>query len=480
MKSHRSIKKGCKIFYFNNLHIDDIKMIKLSDLNWNFLELIYLVVIFCITFLITYFIIPFLIKFMKRKGYVGYDIHKNAKPEVAESGGVSIVLGISVASIFLIIFFPIFLNEILVFIVTILFSAVIGFIDDRIKLRSRYKIILTIFTGGPIFIAYFLKLIQIQSPTFPFLGGTQLTIIYPLTIPIIVAVFTNVVNMLEGYNGEGSGTCLIAISALFICSLIMDSAEGLIFSIVSIAVIIPFFLFNKYPSKIFPGDIGTLCMGAMISCIAIFGSLEVAAFCALLIHIFNGFYVISSVRGFFESSRIMEEKTDIILLKDDKIKASDQKKAVLTLPRLILAKGPLTELKLVRNFYAISIICGFFSIVSVLLIQYTLEALTLIIVLTLISILFFPTLILLYYYPRIRGVIFLMLLFLGGGCFCLMFIDLLIFNLPIQNFEFLGISIPANIVFSFLIISIGLILCYLMAIQYFWYQIRKMKKSKQK
>jgi UDP-N-acetylglucosamine--dolichyl-phosphate N-acetylglucosaminephosphotransferase len=412
---------------------------------------------------------------MQRKGHVGYDIHKNAKPEVAESGGVSIAIGISIGSILLIIFFPVFLNKIILFFLTVLLAAVIGFIDDRMKLKSRYKIILTIFAGAPIFIAVnFFDVIQIQSPILPFLGRTRLTIIYPLMLPIIVSVFTNVVNMLEGYNGEGSGTCLIAISALLICSLIMDSAEGLIFSAISIATLVPFFLFNKYPSKVFPGDVGTLCLGAIISCIAILGSLEVAAFCAILIHIFNGFYVISSVKGFFESSTIMEEKSDIILLEDGNIKASDRKNAALSLPRLILAKGPLTELNLVKNFYAISIICGLFSVISVILIQYTIEKMTLITVLTSIFILFIPIPVLMYLFPRIRGFAVLLLLFLAGASICLMFIDLLIVPLPFEDIVFFDIfSIPVNIALSFIIICAGLILCYIIAIRHFWFQIKR-------
>ncbi|MHA1988677.1 MAG: hypothetical protein ACW98D_18770, partial [Promethearchaeota archaeon] len=280
---------------------------------------------------------------MKKRKFVGYDIHKNSKPEVAESGGLSIVIGFVISSLLLIIFFPVFFEDILIFLITVLLAALIGFIDDRIKFKSRYKILLSIFSGTVIFAANMLGFITISSPTFPILDRTRLNFIYPLLIPLLIAIFANTVNMLEGYNGEGSGTCLIAVCFLFICAIIWNSAQGVIFSIPVIAVLIPFFLYNRYPAKIFPGDTGTLSMGAMIACIMLFGSLEVAAFCALLIHIFNSFYVIYSVRGFLESDKIREGKDDIILLKDDRIKATDQKGAALTLPRLILARGPLTE-----------------------------------------------------------------------------------------------------------------------------------------
>ncbi len=451
-------------------------MIPLSDLKWGFLEIFYLIIIFIVGFLITYLILPYIIKLMKKKNFVGYDIHKNAQPEIAESGGISIVIGFSITSIFLIIFFPNFMNEIIVFLLTILIAGAIGFIDDRKKLRSRYKIILSIFSGTTIFFANLIGFITITSPTIPFLDQTRLTIIYPFLIPIIVAVFTNTVNMLEGYNGEGSGTCLIAVCFLFICSIIWNSTEGVIFTVPVIAVLIPFFIFNKFPAKIFPGDVGTLSIGAMIACIMLFGSLEVATFCALLIHIFNSFYYIYSVRGFFESSSIKGSKEDIILLEDDRIKASDQKDAVLTLPRLILAKGSLTEPGLVKNFYAISIICGFFSILSILLMQYSLGSLNVYIFIITLIVLLAPTIFILYKFPRIKGIIFLMIVLLISILLFLIFIEAVIMTLPFEALNLGIISIPINLLISFILMIPILLLWYLITIKYFWFEIDKMNK----
>ncbi len=414
---------------------------------------------------------------MKKKGHVGFDIHKKARPEVAESGGVSIIIGLSAASIFLIIFFPILMNEIIIFMLTIILAGTIGFIDDRIKLRSRYKIFLIVFTGGIMFISNYFGFIHISSPTIPVLGKLRLTLLYPFTIPLIVAVFANTVNMLEGYNGEGSGTCLIAVCSLFICGILWNSAEAIIFSIVAIAVLIPFFIFNKYPAKIFPGDVGTLSMGSMIACIALFGSLEAAVFCALLIHIFNSFYILSSVRGFFESSEIREEKEDIILLEDDRIKASSQKDAALTLPRLLLAKGPLTEPELVKNFYAISIICGIFSIITTLLMLFTVGKLELFVVFIIIGIFAAPIIILLYYFPRIRGVISLMLVLLITGILFLIFLELFIMDIPIEGLNLIIVIVPANMIIAFVLVTPAFLVWYYLTIRYFWWEINKGKKT---
>ncbi|MEJ2279473.1 MAG: hypothetical protein P8Y70_17280, partial [Candidatus Lokiarchaeota archaeon] len=205
----------------------------------------------------------------------------------------------------------------------------------------------------------YFNFIDIESPVIPILGRTRLSLIYPFVIPIIVVIFANTVNMLEGYNGEGSGTCLIVSVFLLISSLIWNSGNGVLFSLLAISTFAGFFMFNKYPAKIFPGDTGTLVMGSTLACIGLFTSLEAVVFIALFAHIFNSFYYISSARGFFESSDVQETRSDIILLEDDRIKASHQKDAIITLPRLILAKGPLKEPELVKNFYILSLVGGF-------------------------------------------------------------------------------------------------------------------------
>ena len=454
-------------------------MIRISDLNWNIVETIYLIIIFIVGFLITTLIIPSIIKIMKKKGYIGIDIHKNSRTEVAESGGIALVIGISCTSVLLIIFFPSFYREILVFILTVVLSGVIGFIDDRIRLKSRYKVILTLFTGILIFLANLFGFIRIESPTIPFLGKLRLSVVYPIVVPIIVAVFANTVNMLEGYNGEGSGTSIIALISLFICSIIWDSAEGMLFTVISLAVLIPFYLYNKFPARIFPGDVGTLSIGAIFASIALFGSLEAAVFCALLIHIFNSFYVLYSVKGFLESSEILNNKSDIIMIEGDFIKASDHKSAALTLPRLLLAKGPLREPKLVKNIYSISIICGFFSILTTLLMVITIgnQDFTIFIILTIIF--GFVTAIILYLFPRIRGIVILMAILIVIGYIYLVLIDLFIMPLNLVNINILGIILPTNILISLILVIPGLLVWYYVTIKYFWFEIKKMKTSLQ-
>jgi len=213
----------------------------------------------------------------------------------------------------------------------------------------------------------------------------------------------------------------------------------------------------------------------MIACIALIGSIEVAVFCALLVHIFNSFYVISSVRGFIESSDIQQGRDDIILLPDDKIKASDNKRAVLTLPRLILVEEPLTEKELVNHFYIISIICGIFSLTSVIFMLWTIKKIDIIVVVIFVLIFLVPFSILMYKYPKIRGIITLMIILLILTSLFLVFVDFFIMTLKFPNINLIVISIPINIFLSSLLYIPIILVWYYLSIKYFWMKINKLK-----
>lgn len=449
----------------------------LTEINWGFIEFFYLIIIFTIGFLSTYFIIPKIIKLMISRNHTGIDIHKNNRPKIAESGGISILIGFSICAFLLIIFFPNFSNVIIILTLTVILSGLIGYIDDRIKLRTRYKLLLTLLTGAIIFIANYIGFITIQSPTIPILGKLRLTVIYPFLAPIVVTVFANTTNMLEGYNGEGSGVSIITLCFLLICGLLWNSSEAILFTITGLAVIIPFYLNNKYPAKLFPGDVGTLSIGAIFAGIALFGSLEAAVFCALFIHVFNSFYVLYSVRGFFESSEIQESKKDVFLLKNDTLKASDQKQAALTLPRLILAKGDLNEPDLVKNFYAISFVCGLFAIFTTLMMAWTVNQIDLLLLFLITPILILLIILTIIYFPKIRGIIALMILLIIAGYLLLLFIELFIMPIEFIDLFIFEIRIPTNIIISLVIVVPCLIVWYYISIKHFWHTIDKMKQK---
>jgi len=146
------------------------------------------------------------------------------------------------------------------------------------------------------------------------------------------------------------------------------------------------------------------------------------------------------------------------------------------LPRLILAKGPLTEPELLKNFYAISIICGFFSILSILLMQYSLGSLNAYIFIIMLIVLLAPTIFILYKFPRIKGIIFLMIVLLISILAFLIFIEAVIMPLPFKDVNLWIMNIPINLLISFILMIPILLLWYLITIKYFWFEIDKMNK----
>jgi UDP-N-acetylmuramyl pentapeptide phosphotransferase/UDP-N-acetylglucosamine-1-phosphate transferase len=434
-----------------------------TDLGFQWYDFLIIAGIGVFTFLFTKFIYPYIIEFNLSKGWVGFDIHKKARPRTAESGGIGLIIGSVIGLIPLIIIYrdQEFVREGVVLITTIIASGIIGFIDDRIRLSSLKKIILMIGCGVPLFLMNFFGYIHVQSPTIPILGTLRLTIIYPLVLPIIIAVMTNTVNMLEGYNGEGSGTCSIALFFMLLVSLIARSAEGFAFTVPCLAAIFAFFLFNKYPAKVFPGDVGTLGMGAIIGCIAILASIEVAMFCAMLTHIFNSFYVLTSIRGFKESHDIKIK--DIFVDDNDLIYANSARNAPVTLPRLIVVFGPLKEEELVRNFLALTMICGLFALIAELAKQWVLpmgfhdNIFTWLLVGCCIIVYFIAVKL----YPRVFGISVIMILLLLGGVGFLYFVD----RVLIQN--------TLNWLISGALGLIGLAIWYKVQMIYFWSRLKK-------
>ena len=203
-----------------------------------------------LTFIFTKFIYPKVIDYSLSKGWVGFDIHKKSRPRTAEFGGIGLVIGAVVGLIPILIIYrnTEFVRNGITLIATIVCSAAIGFIDDRKRMPSLRKIVLMILCGAPLFLLNWFGYISVKSPTIPVLGTLRLTIIYPLVLPIIIAVMTNTVNMLEGYNGEGSGTCSIALFFMMLFLLLRNRQKICVYSSL-LAAVLAFYCLISIPQR---------------------------------------------------------------------------------------------------------------------------------------------------------------------------------------------------------------------------------------
>ncbi|MBS3093289.1 glycosyl transferase family 4 [Candidatus Pacearchaeota archaeon] len=158
----------------------------------------------------------------------------------------------------------------------VLILGMIGLTDDLLGwkhggLSVNFRIIFAFLASIP--------LVVINAGTsavnVPFFGLVDLGILYPLLIiPIGVAGATTTYNMLAGFNGLETGLGIIIISFLSYVAFITGNSWLSVIGLCMVAALCGFFIFNKVPAKVFPGDILTYSIGAMIAGMAILGNFE--------------------------------------------------------------------------------------------------------------------------------------------------------------------------------------------------------------
>ena len=93
-------------------------------------------------------------------------------------------------------------------------------------------------------------------------------------IPLGIIGASATFNFLAGYNGLEASQGIIILSAISVITFIMGNKWLSVITLCMVAALVGFYLFNKYPAKVFPGDILTYSVGALIAGIAILGNIE--------------------------------------------------------------------------------------------------------------------------------------------------------------------------------------------------------------
>jgi UDP-GlcNAc:undecaprenyl-phosphate GlcNAc-1-phosphate transferase len=148
---------------------------------------------------------------------------------------------------------------------------------------------------------------------------------------------------------------------------IFGSPEVFLAALPILFATIAFYRYHKFPSRIFPGDSGTLLLGAMYGAVAIAGSSEIIGAIALLPAVMNSFLFLASVKRIVEHREVKARPT--ILTDDFKISASNDSTAPATLVRLIVIDRPLGEKEIGYQIFKLAIFTAFLAFVSIV-IQY--------------------------------------------------------------------------------------------------------------
>lgn len=231
---------------------------------------------FFLGFFVSFFSIPLWIKRAKRVGLAGKDMNKVKGEEISEAGGVCVIFGFIFAVLSYIAIETFYFHSIenqvriLSIISTIMMIAFIGFIDDvlgwKIGLTKSIRIIFLAIASLP--------LVVINAGESNLLG-LDLGLIYPLLlIPVGIIGASATFNFLAGYNGLETSQGILILSALSAISFFTGKEWLGMIGFILVAGLVAFYIFNKYPAKVFPGDVLTYSVGAMIAIMAIFGDLE--------------------------------------------------------------------------------------------------------------------------------------------------------------------------------------------------------------
>jgi UDP-N-acetylglucosamine--dolichyl-phosphate N-acetylglucosaminephosphotransferase len=114
-----------------------------------------------------------------------------------------------------------------------------------------------------------------HSISAPYFGLINLGIFYPLVIiPLAVAGVSTTYNFLAGFNGLESGQGILVLGFLSFVAYASGSAWLAVVGLCMVGALVGFYVFNKTPAKVFPGDSLTYAIGALIAGMAILGNFE--------------------------------------------------------------------------------------------------------------------------------------------------------------------------------------------------------------
>jgi len=254
--------------------------------------------IICLIFL------PAWIKKTKKIRLVWRDMNKyNPLKKISASGGIIVLMAFIIGCLYYIAFRTFLMRaidgttiKIFSIICIILILSIIALIDDLFGwkqggLSISLRLFLILIASIPLIV------INIGNSliVFPFIGAINLGIFYSLIIvPLGIVGASATYNFLAGFNGLEAGQGILILSFLSFVAYKTGSAWLALIGLIMVSGLVIFYIYNKYPAKVFPGDILTYPIGALIACMAILGNFEKIALIIFIPYIIE---TILKIRG---------------------------------------------------------------------------------------------------------------------------------------------------------------------------------------
>ncbi len=208
---------------------------------------------FSISFIISISAVAIVAKENRKRGIAGIDVNKADKRELPESAGIALLAPLWTA----IIMFNWFIAEntgFIAFGLAISVLSIIGLLDDR---KHKFKV-------RPVGLASRAVLVGLLCIMFAMFFAPSIFWLLPFALFIGgLAAFENTFAGLNGWE-VGSGFII----ACFVAALLSPIGPMPI-GIALVGAIAGLLVFNIFPAKVFPGDSGTMLIGASIACLVI-------------------------------------------------------------------------------------------------------------------------------------------------------------------------------------------------------------------
>lgn len=234
-----------------------------------------------ITFALTWFATPRLAERLGKWGITGRDVHKEDKPERAEMGGIAVLIGFYPAALLALYLAESSQSTLSAAILTITIVSAIGLSDYVFKFRQSQKTFALMVASLPLIWEFQ----RVNTILFPMLGTISFGYFYPIVIiPLALTTASNFTNMLAGFNGLEAGAGALALLTVSLSAAILNRPDVLLVTLPMCAGWLAFLRYNWYPAKVFPGDVGTLLIGATVMTAAVMGRMEVICMVTLFPH----------------------------------------------------------------------------------------------------------------------------------------------------------------------------------------------------
>ncbi len=230
-------------------------------------------------FIISFVTMPIIIKLSHKYEVFDYSSSRKVhEGDIPRLGGLGIFLACFPLTFYYLVNYDSGFNKTL-FLGGMSLAFLLGFVDDLMPIRARYKLLMQI-ASACLVAASGLLFQDFKMYTFFYIEFGYFA--YPITVFWIVA-FMNAVNLIDGMDGLSTGIVLIANLFIVIISAMTQNYHVLMLSLVLECSIAGFYVFNFPPAKIFLGDGGAYFIGFMYSVLPLMGIKKSAALTVFLI-----------------------------------------------------------------------------------------------------------------------------------------------------------------------------------------------------